>query len=316
LDDAALQAPAIAFALMPNTGLSPAHDAAGRTIRVWLNRTGALLGLAGVVLVALRLKGYAGEIDADRIAAAGFVGLSGLALIYGLSNLLLAFGWWRILRHLGVDATRDWALRAYATSQLAKYVPGNVFQFAGRQAIGVAAGIGNAPLAKSAILELALLVTGGALFVPLTLPLMMGRAASAMTGPVSVMAFVALALLAVWVVARLGGSQLAAAAARYIAFLGVSGIVFAATYRIAGGGVSASQFLPIAGAYVLAWLAGLVTPGAPAGIGVREAVLLFLLGGIGAPAVILLAVIVSRAVTVLGDLAFYLAAGFWGRGNA
>jgi uncharacterized membrane protein YbhN (UPF0104 family) len=126
--------------------------------------------------------------------------------------------------------------------------------------------------------------------------------------------FVALALLAIGLAARLGGRELGAAALRYLAFLALSGIVFAATYRIAGGELSGS-LLPVAGAYVLAWLAGLVTPGAPAGIGVREAVLLFLLGGVGTPPVILLAVILGRAVTVVGDLVFYLAGGVFGTGR-
>jgi uncharacterized membrane protein YbhN (UPF0104 family) len=299
---------------MPKSDLPTAAAAAfpGRRARTWLNGIGALLGLAGVVFVVLRLKGYAGEIDADRITPAGFLGLAALALVYGASNLLLALGWWRILLHLRVETTRGWALRTYATSQLAKYVPGNIFQFAGRQAIGVAAGIGNGPLAKSTALELAFLIGGGVLFSPLVLPLFVGHAAGG-TAAAAAAVFVALTLLAIWLAARLGGPALGAAARRYMAFLAVSGIVFAATYRIAAGELSGSLVLPVAGAYVLAWLAGLVTPGAPAGIGVREAVLLFLLGGIGSPPVILLAVVIGRAVTVLGDLVFYLMGGALGR---
>jgi hypothetical protein len=46
----------------------------------------------------------------------------------------------------------------------------------------------------------------------------------------------------------------------------------------AGGVVDnwATGFI-VMGSYVIAWLAGFVTPGAPAGIGVREAVLVILL---------------------------------------
>ena len=110
--------------------------------RRWLNRIGALFGVAGVVFVALRLASYADEIDAAGIGPGGYLALLSLAIVYGASNLLLALGWWRLLRCLGVTAARGWALRAYAISQLAKYVPGNIFQFAGRQAIGVAAGFG------------------------------------------------------------------------------------------------------------------------------------------------------------------------------
>ncbi|MGB3865115.1 MAG: hypothetical protein WBA29_05745 [Xanthobacteraceae bacterium] len=274
--------------------------------RKWLNRIGALLGLAGAAFVGLRLTHYAGEIDAKRIGAGGYLGLTVLALIYGASNVLLALAWWRLLHRLGVSVTRGWALRTYAVSQLAKYVPGNIFQFAGRQAIGVAAGIGNVPLAKSTALELALIAAGGALFAPLIIPLLVERPNVV---AVSVVVFMALAGLALWLARRLGGAALGAAALYYLAFLALSGAVFAATFRIAGGALSGAGLPGIVGAYVLAWLAGLVTPGAPAGIGVREAVLLFLLAGFAAPPTILLAVVIGRAVTVLGDLGFYLVGG-------
>jgi uncharacterized membrane protein YbhN (UPF0104 family) len=62
------------------------------------------------------------------------------------------------------------------------------------------------------------------------------------------------------------------------------------------------------GAYVVAWLAGLVTPGAPAGVGVREMVLIFLLGHAIPETELLPAVVVSRLVTVAGDVLFFAAA--------
>lgn len=275
-------------------------------IRKWLNRIGTLLGIAGVAFVIIRLTHYAGEIDAKGIGVGGTLGLAALAVIYGLSNVLLALAWWRLLHHLGVSVTRGWALRTYAVSQLAKYVPGNIFQFAGRQAIGVAAGIGNGPLAKSTALELGLIAIGGALFAPLVVPLLAGQLG---TAAISVIAFVVLAIAAFWLAARVGSAALGAASLYYLAFLALSGLVFAATFGIAGGTLSGAGLPGIVGAYVLAWLAGLVTPGAPAGIGVREAVLLFLLAGFAEPSVILLAVVIGRAVTVVGDFGFYLMGG-------
>jgi uncharacterized membrane protein YbhN (UPF0104 family) len=92
-------------------------------------------------------------------------------------------------------------------------------------------------------------------------------------------------------------------------FLVVSGTVFIITLAIVVPRANVLPALPaLYGAYVLAWLAGLVTPGAPAGVGVREIVLLFLLGGKIADADLLLAVVLGRGVTVLGDLLFFIAA--------
>ncbi len=277
--------------------------------RIGLNRIGALLGLAGVVFVGGRLHSYAGEIDLHRVGAGGYVAIAALAGLYGASNLLLALGWQRLLHQVGAPVSRSWAIYAYAVSQLAKYVPGNIFQFAGRQAIGVAAGIGNGPLVKSTAYELAILIVGGALFSPLLLSLLVAGT-PAWLGWISFAAIVALALR----LAVTRGAEFGAAAISYLAFLAFSGLVFAAAYDLAGGFGDFALYPAIAGAYVLAWLVGLVTPGVPAGIGVREAVLIFLLGGLSSGPVILLAVVIGRAITVLGDLLFFAGgqiAGAW-----
>ena len=277
---------------------------AKKSLRAWLDRLGALLGIAGVAFVIYRLYGYFGEFDFRRFGPWIYVAAALLAVLYGASNLLLTFGWRAILCHLGVDAGRDWTIWAYATSQLAKYVPGNVFQFAGRQALGVAAGIGNGPLAKSTLIELAMLTVGGALFLPLLVQHFV-PASGPFTAP---LVFVALACGALFLTYCFGGAALARAAAFYLAFLVVAASIFIATLALVQGQTSASGAFPlIIGAYVIAWLVGLLTPGAPAGLGIREAVLLALLSGIADGPVILVAVLTGRIVNVLGDLMFYAA---------
>lgn len=51
--------------------------------------------------------------------------------------------------------------------------------------------------------------------------------------------------------------------------------------------------------------------GAPAGLGVREAVLLVLLGTTAHQETLLLAVLLSRIITVFGDLLFFAIASFY-----
>lgn len=283
--------------------------ALGPRAKTWLNGIGAFLGLAGVVFVGIRLHGYAGEIDFRRMGAGSYAAMAALAGAYGASNLLLALGWRRLMRHLGVPVSRSWAIRTYAISQLAKYVPGNIFQFAGRQAIGLAAGIGNGPLAKSTVYELAFLIVGGLLFSPLVLPL-------ALTGLPNWFGWISFAVavaIALWLAMRIGGADFGVAAAFYLAFLALSGVVFAAASDLAGGSSDVVLYPAIAGAYVVAWLVGLVTPGAPAGIGIREAILTVLLGGLSAGPVILMAVVIGRVITVLGDFLFFASGQIAGR---
>ena len=87
-----------------------------------------------------------------------------MATIYGLGNLLLARAWWHQLKYVGVTSSWSWTRRIYGISQLGKYIPGNVFHLAGRQALGLAAGIPGRPLAQSMAWELGLIAIAGASF--------------------------------------------------------------------------------------------------------------------------------------------------------
>jgi uncharacterized membrane protein YbhN (UPF0104 family) len=60
------------------------------------------------------------------------------------------------------------------------------------------------------------------------------------------------------------------------------------------------------GAFVVAWIVGLVAPGAPAGVGVRELVLIVLLKGLVLEVELLMAVLLSTVVTVVSDRLFSL----------
>lgn len=264
---------------------------------------GAAAALAGAAFVALRMRAYWREPGHFDAIAANWPLLAGLALLYGAANLLLASGWRHLLAHAGVAVTRMWSIRVYGLSQLAKYVPGNIFHLVGRQALGMAAGAAGRPLARSAVDELTSIAAAGMLYGWLVLPLVVPR----LPAPACIAAFLGTVWLALFAARRLRGPHAAAALLRQLLFLAVSGAVFAALLGAATP-LALYDWLLIGAAYVLAWLAGLLTPGAPAGIGVREAILLLLLNGMATDAAVLSAVVLGRLVTVAGDLAFFGAA--------
>ena len=264
-----------------------------------------MLGTAGIFFVCLKLYDYHGKLEFKNVSASGYAAAAGLIFVYGCSNLLLALAWHNILSALMLRVSVRWTIWAYAVSQLAKYVPGNIFQFAGRQAIGLAVGLPGWPLAKSTVWELVLISLCGAVFGFLVLPLFL----IAVSNLIAILLF-ASAIVALLVTIRvLWGARLAGAALCYLIFLGLSGLIFSSVLAIANHGiVEIGKSLPaIVGAYVIAWLAGLLTPGAPAGLGIREAVLLLLLPVLYDNSAILLAVVVGRAITVSGDLLFFAA---------
>ncbi len=272
-------------------------------LRRSLHWLGSLFAIVGIVFVALRLHDYQTQIDFSRFSMMDCAVAVGFAIIYGLANLLLALAWWHLLSRFGAHTSRRWAVRVYGVSQLAKYVPGNIFHLTGRQAIGMAAGVPGWALAKSSIWELGLIVIAGGLFGFLVLPLFL------QTFPI----FVSLGIFVLFVctgvnsLARIVGKSAGYAFSYYVGFLLVSGSVFVALVTLISGfsNIDLAVTLLLLGAFVVAWLIGLVTPGAPAGVGIRELVLLFLLKGLVVEADLLLAVTLGRFVTVVGDVLFF-----------
>lgn len=286
-------------AARPGQALMPSHK-----LKRSLHLIGGGLGLMGVLFVGVRLHDYADQLLLSfRFGFSAWICVGLLALLYGAANALLARAWWCQLAFLGVLTDWSWALKAYGVSQLAKYVPGNIFHLAGRQALGMAVGLPAAQLAKSAAWELGTLAIAGATFGVLVLPLVWPALTESSSG-----ALFALMLIALfWAIAHWVAKPVAIAFMLQTSFLALSGLVFVATMALMTDEAQLiALILPLCGAYVLAWLAGLVTPGAPAGVGVRELVLLFLLQGQVAPGDLLLTVVLGRVVTVLGDLAFFM----------
>lgn len=271
-----------------------------------LHLAGSSLGALGIVFVAIKLVEYGNQIELSKFGTGTLLALFGLAVAYGAASLLLAFAWRDLLNHLGISVDTRWVVRTYGLSQLAKYVPGNIFHLAGRQAIGVATGLPAWPLAKSALWELGIISITGSLFAPLVLPFFVGK----ITGSSALVIFFISVLVCACVAYRWFSLWVARAMSMYAVFLALSGIVFAAVLFLVvpSGPAITSIFMGICGAYVVAWLAGLVTPGAPAGVGIRELVLFTILHPVVGQADLLAAIVLGRIVTVVGDAVYYLLA--------
>ena len=93
--------------------------------------------------------------------------------------------------------------------------------------------------------------------------------------------------------------------------LAVLGLTFVAVVMLLGQPVTLGMVPVIAGMYVLAWLAGLLTPGAAGGLGVRELVLFMVLPEVIDPGVAVTAAALHRGLCIGGDLCAYgLTAGY------
>lgn len=274
--------------------------------RQLLNFAGSCLALAGIIYVGIRIHDYWSGLSYLSLPISRWFGVAGLAMLYGAANAFLAIAWWNLLGHHGAHCRPSLTIKVFGLSQLAKYVPGNVAHFAGRQALGMSHNIPGGPLAKSLIWELALLTLAAAQFGWIAVATLTPHI-SHYTGISFFCASVVITSYACW---RMFGRHVTRSFVCEVLFFTASAFVFAslAFVMLETKDLPLPQFTSIGGAFIVAWLAGFITPGAPAGIGVREGVLLYLLAGLAPETELLLLVLLSRLVSVLGDLLFFLIA--------
>jgi glycosyltransferase 2 family protein len=256
----------------------------------WLRLAIRLIALALLALIALRLRELWKEHPVDFSAANGWL----LALAAGITlAAVVAYGsvWPSILRRMGTSPPKG-SIAIFLQSQLGKYLPGSVWQYAGR--VGLARNRG-VPV-PTTILSLAIEV-GGSAIAAAVLGLFLLPARLALPLAIAVLLAVTLAWssravqrlfdLALRLVARvlrfpvpdlqLVRRVLPVVTLVYVPVWIVYGLAFWATGR-ALFAVPVDDIAFFSAAFAIGWLVGMAAVFAPGGIGVREAVLVGLLG--------------------------------------
>jgi len=274
-----------------------------KKFKQYLNWIGLGLGFLGILFIVLKLRNYTGQINYSDFTLFTWLSIIGLAIIYCISCVLLAIAWHNILLFLDLKVRPSWSIQTYGVSQLAKYVPGNIFQFASRQAIGVSDGLPGLPLAKSIFWELLLIAISGVFFGILIIP-NFWREFSQFT---SIVIFLLFIIIFFSIAYFKKSPKIGIAVGLYLSFLVFSSIIFIVVLFIINSSelFGITPIVYIGGAYVFAWLVGLITPGAPAGAGIREMVLFAFLQSFISQQNLLFAIVIMRFITVGGDIIFY-----------
>lgn len=238
--------------------------------------------------------------------------IAGGGVLYGAASTMLAAAWYALLRALGAEGVpASGTLTIYSVSQFGKYLPGSVLQYLGRHAMLRARGVSHRLLVLCALLEAAMLV-GAALIWAAPLAVHYVPIDALMVRAVVLSGLV----VAGWLLQRhasaLGGGiavsprWLLAAFVLHLAFFGAMGLTFG---LVAGDDiVHASGWSTLLAGVAASWIAGFLVVGAPAGVGVREAVFLALFGALLGEQATLISVSAFRLATFGGDLLVFLLA--------
>lgn len=299
--------------------------------RILNSSAGRLLSLCLVLLALAFLlrEVLAGGIDHLLAALAGLhvVVVLLAASIYGASLAILGYAWGRCAARLAGEGASciGPALRIYALTTLAKYLPGNVFHYAGRQLAAVRCSWPQRAVAQATLYEIVLHVAVVGTMMLVLLPMVElpaevtagGR--SLLAGHDGVLLFAALLLLAVAAVAcrrplrrmieEIKGalpSLLLLQTAFFVISLLMHLWLASSMSLLTNGDIAL-----FAVAFLAAWLAGFVVPGAPGGLGVREAVLVAFLSAYLPTADVLAFAVASRLVTTLGEVVFAIGASLF-----
>jgi hypothetical protein len=246
------------------------------------------------------------------------------ALIYGIGGLLLAMAWLAFLKlHQNKKVAPQIGLKIYARTSIAKYLPGNVFHYVGRQASGAVHEYLQISLFVASFYEIVSILAVSCILILFSLQFSSFRPdffsvhlalasivlCSAVPWGINMMAPKVSALkkrLPHRISLRLLSGQVLFAYLCYFIFFCMLGLLLHGIFILLappGAEVSLGTSLLIS---CLSWLAGCVTPGAPAGMGVREAVIVAgLTHEIGGGQAVLAALLL-RFITTVGDFVFFL----------
>jgi len=249
-----------------------------------------------------------------------WIGLATASFGYAALMGLLVIAWGVLLRR-SLEDQFEWrqVFRIYGVANLGKFLPGNMFHFAGRQILAARIGWPQSAVAGATLTEILLQVVTVSIVIAVASFIEDETGESGLewvleqwhipwwVAAMMLTVGVAILLLTPFILRR-QKRMIFAAAPTDVVFASILHVLFFAgnmllvslAYRfIEMDGESLS--IMIGAGYLASWLLGFLTPGAPAGLGVREATFTLIIGPLtGVPEALAL-VLFMRLVTTLGD---------------
>lgn len=262
------------------------------------------------------VQNWAGVAKALASMNPALVVLAAVLILVGLYVNMLS--WRSVVAALGVRLSRTQAATVFFTSQLGKYIPGGIWPVVASARLGQAFGLSAILSVVSMTVALLMSLTVGSVFAVGALFLIPAVASTYAYLPITliVIGIVVLSPPILNRLIRLGlrvlrrSGQIGALATKPftegIGWSLLSWLCFGlalVSLIAATGSVSPHTFVGGISGYALSWVAGFVAVFVPAGVGVREGVLVLVLSGTLAGSTVLGIAVVHRLFMTFGDVA-------------
>lgn len=282
---------------------------------------GSVLALAAMVFLLRSIHGQFGQLDRDLLGAGVVAVLVLCSLVYASALLCVGAAWHVLVASVAPGTmSPELALRIFARTQIYKYIPTNVVHFVGRFVMAAQRGVSRTALAYAQAMEIVLMVAvSAAIALAFGHGLVLAEAGKAgLDRTLAAAIFLATGTIVALgapvlmrdrlksVPHRVVASSAALAGLLHAVFFLVNGAVLLVLVRTLAP--QAGDWQSVMGIAAAGLLLGFVVPGAPGGLGVREAVFLAGLASIGlTPSLSLVIAFAHRLVALLADALLYAA---------
>lgn len=293
-----------------------------KQINQWLKSFGSVLMIFALLFIVKRVL----EMDIDykgifNIRTVLFSLL--ISVLYGIMIIIYCWPWRNYIEMITGERLplRETAY-VMAKSNLLKYVPGNVFQYIGRNEIAVEKGLRHSEVGMATVLEIvtnfsAALFLGCVFyfdgFWKVVLRFKQELILIAGAGALILLTVI----FAVWYKKKtllqkyldiFRNKENRKTILKNLLFFALNALVNAGLYIVTlilvlNMSFDAQEIYILSGAYILAWIIGFVIPGAPGGIGIRELVMTLLIPREMDMQMILLGLVLYRFINIAGDAA-------------
>ena len=285
-----------------------------------------LLGLLAVVYFGRELVRFWPSVVTVTFTprVAGAVAIA--ALVLALSGVVDAWSWGWLLRGLSLPAQPRNAMGIFLVAQFAKYVPGNFGQHVGRLALSRAQGLPYPTVVLSIVIENGFALGAGAFVAAVSLAAGITGSTGGVVRPAWLLALAIFgwfvgAMVLRWFLAhpppwlrRLLKLDRPVTLEKHLvvgyfllhvtSYAALGATLVLVVFGLSGG--ASAELWRVALAAMAGWFAGYLVPGAPAGLGVREATLTALLTPLCGPTVALSSALLWRSSALLADGALFL----------